>query len=285
MDELASGRERYLRLLIVFIASLTAILGTIFSLVHHIASAFPFLYILPIICMVYFYPHRAVLFTLCLSIIYIGLVYILDLGDPLLIAVSTAWFAIFVTLAIVASSYANGINEEKKRIQNIMDSTLEGIICFSSGTWQIREINQKCARWLLYSRDELIGNPVSTIWTDTDAHQSFIDSIKTKKIGAKSEALFRQKTGGVIRVFLSPVYISKELILCSVVNVTDTRIGDEEIRQTLEDLERQVKERTSHLEKMNADLRSEILKHRQLENELLSGKREMDPDDTEEEMS
>jgi PAS domain S-box-containing protein len=263
--------DAVLRLFIVIVASISAVLGTIFSLTHNISAAFPFLYILPIICTVYFYPRRAVFFGLCISLVYIGLVYLLGGFNPMLIAVSTAWFAIFITIAVVASSYANGLLEEKARIRHIMDNTIEGIFCFDPGTWRIREVNQKCAQWLLYSRDELKGNSVNAVWTDESAHQQFMEEIKKQKIGIMFESLFRQKTGGVVRFVISPLFITRDLILCSVVNVTDMRVADEEIRQTLEDLERQVRERTAHLERINEELRTEILERRRLEYTLLSG--------------
>jgi PAS domain S-box-containing protein len=264
-------REAFLRFFIVIVASVSAVLGTIFSLTHSISAVFPFLYILPIICAVYFYPRRAVFFALCISLIYIGLVYLLGGFNPFLIAVSTAWFAIFITIAVVASSYANGLLEEKARIRHIMDNTPEGIFCFDPGTWRIREINKICAQWLLYSRDELKGDFVSTVWADAGAHQRFMEEVKKQRTGVEFETLFRQKTGGVIRVILSPLFVTKDMVLCSVVNATDMRVADEEIRQTLEDLERQVRERTAHLERINDELRTEILERHRLEKTLLSG--------------
>jgi PAS domain-containing protein len=270
----ALDREAFFRLFIVILATITAIVGTFFSLTHGIFTVFSFLYILPIICVVYFHPRWAVLFALCISIIYIGLVYVLGSFNPFLIAVSTAWFAIFVTLAVVASSYANGLLEEKKRILTIMDNTIEGILCFDPTTWRIREINQKCTQWLQYSRNELKGAPLITIWTDTGSHQRFLAEIKKRKTGVTFETLFRQKNGGIIRIVISPLYVGKDLILCSVVNATDSRMADEEIRQTLEDLERQVRERTAHLERINDELRNEIMERRRLEHNLLSSGRE-----------
>jgi PAS domain S-box-containing protein len=264
-------REAALRFIIVAVASVTAVLGTIFSLVHGISAVFPFLYILPIICVVYFYPRRAVLFALGISVVYIGLVYLMGAFNPFLIAVSTAWFAIFITLAVVASSYANGLLEEKSRIRHIVENSLEGIFCFDPGAWRIREVNQKCAQWLLYSRSDLKGAPVGTIWTDTAALQRFMDEVTAGKKGMTFDALFREKNGSVIRVILSPLYVTKGMVLCSVVNVTDIRVADEEIRQTLEDLEHQVRERTAHLERINEELKQEIIERRRFEQTLLSG--------------
>jgi PAS domain S-box-containing protein len=271
MEPLSCGREKMLWLFIVAVASASAILGTIFSILHGITTVYPFLYILPIICVVCFYPGRAVLFALALSIVYIGLVYALGAFDPFLVAVSTAWFAIFVTIAVVASSYANGILEEKARIRHIMENIPDGIFCFDPIALCIRSVNQKCAQQLLYSCEELEGGPVSMVWTDTDAEQRFMDEIKLRKTGMTFESLFRQKNGGVLRCILSPLYVTKDTVLCSIVNVTDAKVADEEIRQTLEDLERQVQERTAHLEQINEKLRAEITERRRLEKLLLSG--------------
>lgn len=272
MGQLSWDMEEVLRLFIVAVASISAILGTIFSLTHGISAAFPFLYILPIICAVYFYPRRAVLFTLAISIIYIGLVYVLGAFDPILVAVSTAWFAIFITLAVVASSYANGLLEEKARIRQIMENTQDGIFCFDPRALRIRGINRICAQWFLYSREDLEGEPVGMVWTDVSAQQRFLEEVKVRKTGVMFDSLFRQKNGGVLRCIISPLFVTSDMVLCSVTNVTDAKVADEEIRQTLEDLERQVRERTAHLEKINEDLRAEIIERRRLEHTLLSGK-------------
>jgi len=285
MEQLSWDTEEVLRLFIVAVASIGAILGTIFSLTHGISAVFPFLYILPIICAVYFYPRRAVLFALAISIVYIGLVYVLGAFDPILVAVSTAWFAIFITLAVVASSYANGLLEEKARIRHIMENSPDGIFCFDPGTLRIRVINQKCAQWLLYSLEDLEGGPVGTVWTDTDAQQRFLEEVKVRKTGVMFESLFRQKNGGVLRCILSPLFVTKDMVLCSVTNITDAKVADEEIRQTLEDLERQVRERTAHLEKINEDLRAEIIERRRLEHTLLPGKLKNDSGPDEEKRS
>jgi PAS domain-containing protein len=282
MESRLQDRETVLRLFIVVVASATAILGTIFSLIHGISTVYPFLYILPIICVVYFSPKRAVPFSLLISVIYIGLVYLLGGFNPLLIAVSTAWFAIFIALAVVASSYANSLLEEKARIRHIVENTLEGIFCFDPTTWRIREVNQKCAQWLLYSRSDLIGASVGTVWTDSGGHRRFMDEVNAGKVIAAFDALFQEKSGGVIRVAISPLYVTKEMVLCSVVNLTDVQVGDEEIRQTLEDLERQVRERTAHLEQINEDLRNEIKERRRFKHTLLSSGSKDEPGNDEE---
>jgi C4-dicarboxylate-specific signal transduction histidine kinase len=89
----------------------------------------------------------------------------------------------------------------------------------------------------------------------------------------------------MIRFILSPLNVTKDMVLCSVVNVTDANVVDEEIRQTLEDLERQVRERTAYLERMNEELRAEIIERRRLEHTLLSSDLKKDTGDEEENQS
>ena len=110
---LSDENEEALRLFIIAAACVGAVLTTIFSLTHGIFEVFPFLYILPIILMVYFYPKKAVLFSLGISLTYISLIYFFGFTNPHLIAIATAWFAIFITIGIVASSYANQLIEEQ----------------------------------------------------------------------------------------------------------------------------------------------------------------------------
>ena len=76
---------------------LIAIVSTVYSLTHGIYDVFPFLYFLPIILFVYFYPKPGVIFSVFISAIFLILVdHFANLNLPL-IAVSTAWFVIFVT--------------------------------------------------------------------------------------------------------------------------------------------------------------------------------------------
>jgi PAS domain S-box-containing protein len=272
MEPLSGENEEVLRLFIVAAASIGAILTTIFSLTHGIFEVFPFLYILPIILAVYFYPRRAVIFSLSISLLYICLVYLLGAFDPSLIAVSTAWFAIFITLAVVASSYANQLLEEKVRIRHVLDTSQDGIFCFDLPARRIRAINRKCALWLDYDREELLGCDLAVVWADAGERERFLADVIAKETGATTEALFRRKDGGILRFIISAVLVTKNQIVCSAIDITDSKIADEEIRQTLEDLERQVRERTAHLERINEELRAEIMERRRIENAMLSGK-------------
>jgi PAS domain S-box-containing protein len=271
MEHLSKENEEVLRLFIIAAACIGAILSTIFSLTHGILEVYPFLYILPIILVVYFYPRRAVLFSLGISLLYLSLMYLLGFSNADAMVISTAWFAIFIVIAVVASSYANNLREERTRIKNILDNSQDGIFCLDLRTKRIREINIKCAHWLRYERNDLIGKEISLLWTDEKGQDEFFTYAKKGLDNAETEAIFVAHDGTLLRFVISAVHVTHQLVLCSVIDITGSKIVDEEIRKTLEDLEAQVRQRTAHLEKMNEELRAEILERRRFESTIMSG--------------
>lgn len=273
--------EEVLQLFIIAAACIGAILTTVFSLTHNITEVFPFLYILPIILVVYFYPKRAVLFTLCISLMYISLIFLLASGNTTLMVIATAWFAIFMTIGVVASSYANRLVEEKHRIRHIIDNSQDGIFCFDLSSGLLIEINAKFAKHLRFERTELLGSDISRIWTDTAERRRFSTLVTTEKKPVETEILLRARDGTVLRFVISPLEVTHDRVLCSAVDVTGEKIVDEEIRKTLDDLEEQVRARTAHLERINEELKAEILEHRRFESTILEDRKSMP--DTEEE--
>lgn len=238
-----------------------------------IFSVFPFHYILPIILVVYLYPERGVLFSLGLSLMYIGLIYLMGNSNPTQIAIATAWFAIFITIGVVASSYAIRQREERTRVRNILENSQDGIFCFTTRDLQIREINPKCAQWLKYDQSDLIGKDLSLIWTDREEQAQFMADLnrETQQKPVPREARFRGQDGSLSRFVIAPMLITQNHVMCSAIDITRSKIVDEEIIKTLEDLEQQVQERTADLERMNEKLRAEILECRRFESTVLSG--------------
>ena len=271
MEHLSVENREVLRLFIVIAASIGAILTTIFSLLNGIFYVFPLHFILPIILVVYFYPERGVLFSLGLGLMYISLIYLLGNSDPTQIAIATAWFAIFITIGVVASSYAIRLREEQTRVRKILDNSQDGIFCFDLKDLRIREINAKCAQWLKYDQKDLIGKEISVIWIDKEEQKQFIVDVKQERKHGEREARFRGQDGTVLRFVLSAMLVTKGHVLCSAIDITRSKIVDEEIITTLNELEHQVKERTADLERLNEKLRAEILECRRFESTVLYG--------------
>jgi PAS domain S-box-containing protein len=262
-----------LRLFIVAAATIAAVITTIFSLTNGIFTVFPFHFILPIILVVYFYPERGTIFSLGLGLMYISIIYLLGNSDPVLIAIASAWFVIFVTIGVVASSFAIRLRDERTRVRYILDNSQDGIFCFNLKDRRIQEINAKCARWLKYTREELLGKDISVIWTDAETREQFLVDVKKDRDNkhVEQDGIFHAQDGTVSRFIVSPMLVTRDQVLCSVIDITRSKIVDEEIIDTLEDLEQQVKERTADLEHLNEKLRAEILACRRFESTVLCG--------------
>jgi PAS domain S-box-containing protein len=264
-----------LQLFIVAAATIVAVITTIFSLMNGIFTVFPFHFILPIILVVYFYPERGAFFSLGLGLLYISLIYLLGNSDPVLIAIASAWFVIFVTIGVVASSFAIRLRDERTRVKYILDNSQDGMFSFDLKDLRIQEINAKCARWLKYTREDLLGKEISVIWTDNETREQFLADVKKDpdhtSNHAEQEGIFHAQDGTVSRFIVSPMLVTRAQVLCSVFDITRSKIVDEEIIDTLQDLEQQVKERTADLEHMNEKLRAEILACRRFESTVLCG--------------
>jgi PAS domain S-box-containing protein len=282
-NNLSDENEEVLRLFIIAAASIGAVLTTIFSLTHGIFEVFPFLYILPIILTVYFYPKRAVSFSLCISLMYISIIYLFGFTHPEIIPIATAWFVIFITIGVVASSYANKLIEERTRIQSILENSQDGIFCFDLASEKILEINPKCAQWLRYDRNDLIGRNLGGIWSEPAEREQFVARVRAGQPKPETEGVFRSKDGTLTRLIISAVLVTRDRVFCSAIDITGSKIVDEEIRRTLEDLEEQVRARTAHLEKINEELQAEILERRNFERTILASqeKNRLDREDDE----
>jgi PAS domain S-box-containing protein len=242
-----------------------AVYSTIYSLTHGIYEVFPFLYFLPIIIFVYQYPNRGVLFSLGMSSVFLSLVYYYGNFNPTLIAVSTAWFVIFVTIGVVTSSFADGLRSEERKYRGIFENSQAGIFTFDITTQDIREINGKFARMLNYERDDLVNRNMSHIVFDADGRDTFIKSITESSRTGDIELFFHTRDNAVRQFLISASLSPGNLVICSAIDITERKIAEQVISKAREDLEQRVKDRTEELMQANDVLKSEIQERKRFE--------------------
>jgi PAS domain S-box-containing protein len=269
--------DEFVHLFIVTASTIGAILTTIFSLSHGIFEVFPFLYILSTILVVYFYPRYGVPFALGISLFYIGLVYFFGfMADPVLMAIAIGWFAVINLIGVVTSSFATRLNNEKKKARKVLENAHEGIFCFELRSMRLHEVNQKCARMLHYEPDDLVGKPLTIIWTNEEERADFLACIRRGHGPCQKEVMLRAADGTHHQYLISAILAANNLVLCFTIDTSQQKIDENVIWQTLEDLEKQVVERTAYLEKINEELKAEIVRRRMNEKTIL---RENHPDD------
>jgi PAS domain S-box-containing protein len=249
----------------IIVTSLFAVYSTIYSLTHGITEVFPFLYFLPIIIFVYLYPDKGVIFSLIISSVYLLLVYDFSNFDPSLVAVSTAWFVIFVTIGVVTSSFAEGLRMEERKYRGIFENSQAGIFTFDLPTLRIREINIKCARMLNYEKDELRDADLSRVLTGSVERNRFVKEIRARIQTGDMELHFTTHDDATRQFLVSASLGTNDLVICSVIDITERKLAEKVIQKARDDLELRVRERTEELTRANEILKAEIQERKRFE--------------------
>lgn len=259
----------------IAISIIIAIYSTFFCLTRGIYEVFPFLYFLPIILFVNFYPKKGVAFSLTISTIFLLLVYYFSNFNPALIAVSTAWFVIFVTIGFITSSFAEGFKEEERKYREIFENSQAGIFTFSLPTLRILEMNGKCAQMLGYSRFDLIDKELSRVFQDPGERDTFLSQIQKNTEISDSELLLHTREGQVRQFLVSASLSPGNRVICSALDITDRKLAERVIQKAREDLERKVRERSEELTRANDGLKAEILERKRFEATLQLANRKL----------
>jgi len=266
---------RFWLAVVIIATSIGTILATIYSLQHGIFDVYQFLYFIPIILCVWVSPKRGVLFTLVLSIIYLVIAYTMSNFNPEIVAVSTAWFVIFVTIGVVTSSFAQGLVNERRKFRGIFENSQAGIFTCDLATMQITEINTKCTSLLQAVSGDLTRKPLAEIMTDPKEYERFVAEIRRNQQIRDAEFHFTTATGDVRQVLVSASLSLGNTIFCSVADITERKLAERVIHKAREDLEQRVLERTRELTRSNETLIAEIDERRQFEEAITLANRKL----------
>jgi PAS domain S-box-containing protein len=276
MHHITTARRHQISWAVAILATVAlAVYSTIYSLTHGIYEVFPFLYFLPIIIFVYQYPNRGVIFSLGLSTIFLSLVYYYGNNNPNLIAVSTAWYVIFVTIGVVTSSFAEGLRAEERKYQGIFENSQAGIFTFDIQNQDILEVNGKFARMLSYERDDLINRNLSQVLFDVDGRDAFIRTIAESSRTGDIELFFHTHDNDVREFLISASLSPDNIVICSAIDITERKIAELVIAKAREDLEQRVKDRTEELMQANEILKSEIQERKRFETAIQLANRKL----------
>jgi PAS domain S-box-containing protein len=242
-----------------------AIGSTIFSLTHGIYEVFPFLYFLPIILFVYRYPQRGVIFSLALSIAYLSLIYYLSGFNQFLVAISTAWFVIFVTIGVVTSSFAERVQAEERKFRGIFEHSQAGIFTFDLVSRRIAELNIKCGRLLDYDPADITGKDLSRILPPSKERDLFLHEIQEKVHTGDHELRFVTRDGSMRQFLVSASLTQSDSVICSIIDITEKKLAEKVIQKAKDELEDRVRERTDELLQANEVLKAEIRERKRFE--------------------
>ncbi|MGZ7160953.1 MAG: PAS domain S-box protein, partial [Methanobacterium sp.] len=125
------------------------------------------------------------------------------------------------------------------------------------------EVNETFVNLLGYSRDELIGHSARkiSVWSTEEASNRFVNELREKEYIYDWKEEFHKKSGEIFVAQLSAqiLTIQKEkVILSTLIDITEHKKAEEDLKAARDLLEEQVKERTAKLELASAYNRSLI---------------------------
>ena len=275
MKELAGRYEETLRLFVVAVAGTGAILTTIFSLLNGIIEVFPFLYVVPIILFVYYYPERGILFAAVIGAAYPVLVSYYGNFAPQLVVIAVAWYIVFITIGIVTASFARGLRADERKYQEIFENSQAGIFTFNIKTLLIKEVNQKFAQMLNYERDELPGKEILHLTQNPQKTDQFLSQIKTNSGNGDIEVICMTRDHTARHLLVSASVTSDDIVICSAIDITERKLAETVIAKARDELEQKVNERTMELHKTNDELKGEIQERRRFETAIQLANRKL----------
>jgi len=193
-------------LLIGTSAAVTLLLN-IYGLIHGITNVFPHLMYIPIILAAYYYPKRGVPFTLLLSALYCGAVFVFN---PASMDVLTAAFArviVFIAIAAVISYLSGRMHQDTqmcRRLVSIVASSGDAIVA-ETFDGIITDWNHSAEELYGYTAKEIKGKSVTLLLPQDKLNDSrnLLKKIQNGIPVERYETERLTKTGKTIQVSLS----------------------------------------------------------------------------------
>jgi PAS domain S-box-containing protein len=220
--------QKTLWLSVTALLTVGIVLVSIFSLKNGFYDIFPYFYILPIILLAYFFPRYSIYVTILLGWIFLGLVYLYGPVDLRLYTSSFAFFYIFVSIGIIISAFSNQLVQERK-YREFFENSQAGIFTFDPELQQIRDVNQKAADILGYTRENLAAQLFSTLWFDDEQEKKFTRNIRMDGHISDMEIALRKKDRTVIWVMMTAALSNDDWIVCSIVDITESKRTKDEL--------------------------------------------------------
>jgi PAS domain S-box-containing protein len=211
----------------IVISIIATVIITYICLTHQICEVFPYFYILPIVLLSFSRPKIGIYGTVLIGWMYIALIFLIGPHEIRQYILATIWFYIIVSLGILLSMYSQYYRKERERSCGIFFNSQAGVFIFNKENLLISNANHKF-RTLLHFEDWKFGKKtLPDIIPDSMERETFLTKLHDQHHVGDIEVRFRSSDGSVRWALVSAADTSQPEVICTVVDITDTRLAQE----------------------------------------------------------
>lgn len=161
---------------------LVSLLLTIFGINSGAAYIIPFIYIIPIVLVVLWYPRASILFT-CILVAGFSAIILLyaNMGADVDLIYSGVWAGMYFWVLGAMTLVSQNFDIVKSRYKEIIEHSGEAKLLCKTGTLTIAITNEYFGNILGYRPGELMGKPISDLFWSKDSYEEFRDLVLTKQ--------------------------------------------------------------------------------------------------------
>ena len=227
---------------IVIVASLAFAFSVILlGLLRDVLIITPLLFYIPIIVTAYWYPRKAILFAISISVVNIILVYFYSYPGirDLTYTTATASFYVLVSIALIISSLTRNLKIQEARYHGVFDYSDIGILLAEAKNDDptIIEVNKKGLSILGFEPDQITGKPLSLVVPGTLPRHLLMDQIQKDGQPMIAESVLTRKDGTTIPVLISGSRMPDEMVILNIMDIGDRKKSEDQLQRSLREKE------------------------------------------------
>jgi PAS domain S-box-containing protein len=228
--------------LIVIIVSLSFAFGVILlGLLRDIMIITPLLFYIPIIVTAYWFPKRAILFAIIISVVNIIIVYFYSYPGirDLSITTATASFYVLVSMTLIISSLTRNMKIQEVRYHGVFDYSETGILLADAkkDDHTVIEVNGKVLSILGFDSDTITGKPLSMVIPEPISRHLLMDQIQKDGQPMIAEFILTRQDGTTIPVLISCSQMPDDIVILNIMDISDRKKSEDQLQRSLEEKE------------------------------------------------
>jgi PAS domain S-box-containing protein len=210
-------------LFIVINTTVLALLVNILSLHYGQNDVAPNLFYIPVVIAAYWYPHRGPIFAIIISFAYMALVYFFLSGNIAMLIASSVICYVMIGVSVVVSSLATHMRRNEVKYRSLFNHSEAGVGLVDLTTLRIKEVNNRFASILGYTKEEILQIPFGDFFLDAEKNDIFFNQLDLARNIENFEARFHSQPGESRWVLISAGAMPENQFVVNIIDITDRK--------------------------------------------------------------